>query len=332
MPLSSKDYKKIFEIVEIAYSIPDRASMFVAVCEKLDKLIGFSSAVLLPIDPQTKKHVFPGPVVYNHTLSTACTWTLHYTHIDPLITEWNGQINNTVQNTDLVPASFLVDSEFGCDFLSPARCFHIIGAFLGSQGDEVALTGFHRQKHDRRFSDREKKLTDILILHISRALHNMDLMDTIASSLEIGMIIIREDGRIISINEEARSILNGKPPSVIPDPDFSTCSVFFKSETGTYNVRTIKKGKGRKEKIILLEPLPSERSIRSKLTGFGLTPRQEEIAVLIVRGLSNREIAERLFISEQTVRDHIYDIFGKLQVRRRSELTAKVLGLRTEGH
>jgi DNA-binding CsgD family transcriptional regulator len=226
----------------------------------------------------------------------------------------------------------LADSEFGRDFLAPIGIFHIIGAYLGSQGDEVSGIGFHRQMHDRPFCDRGKKIANMVLPHISRALHNIDLMDTIASSLDAGIIITGKEGRFIYMNKEAKKILNGKPPSVIPDPEFSTRSMFFRNETGDYQVRTIKNDIRWKEKIILLEPVPSEHSIRTKLTPFGLTPRQEEIAVLVIRGLSNREIAERLFISDQTVKDHIYDVFEKLQVRRRSELAAKVLGLRTEEH
>ncbi len=61
------------------------------------------------------------------------------------------------------------------------------------------------------------------------------------------------------------------------------------------------------------------------LTDFGLTPRQEEVTLLVVRGLSNREVAEELFIAEQTVKDHLRDVFEKVGVRRRSELTAKIL-------
>jgi DNA-binding CsgD family transcriptional regulator len=223
----------------------------------------------------------------------------------------------------------LADSEFGRDFLFPIRCFHIIGAYLGSQGDEVSGIGFHRQTGDRPFGEREKEITNMILPHISRALHNMYLVDTIASSLEVGMIILREDGHITYINETAKKILAGRHVSVIPDPNFSTGSVFFRDKTGTYNVKTIKKScTGQKEKIILLEPLPSESCIRLKLTNFGLTQRQEDIAILAVRGLSNREIGERLLIMEQTVKDHLHDIFEKLQIKSRTELTAKTLGIK----
>jgi len=60
-----------------------------------------------------------------------------------------------------------------------------------------------------------------------------------------------------------------------------------------------------------------------------LTPREEEILKLLATGESNREIAKRLFISEQTVKNHVASIFRKLQVndRTKAALLAVKLGL-----
>jgi DNA-binding CsgD family transcriptional regulator len=53
-----------------------------------------------------------------------------------------------------------------------------------------------------------------------------------------------------------------------------------------------------------------------------LAPRQREIAVLVAEGITNRQIGERLFLSEHTVRNQLVQIFDKLGVARRSELVA----------
>jgi NarL family two-component system response regulator LiaR len=60
----------------------------------------------------------------------------------------------------------------------------------------------------------------------------------------------------------------------------------------------------------------------------GLTPREEEILKLLATGESNREIGRRLFISEQTVKNHVASIFRKLQVndRTKAALLAVKLG------
>jgi two-component system, NarL family, response regulator LiaR len=62
---------------------------------------------------------------------------------------------------------------------------------------------------------------------------------------------------------------------------------------------------------------------------LGITARELEILILIARGLSNREIAEQLFVSENTVKTHCARAFDKLGAARRTQavLRGKELGL-----
>ena len=53
-----------------------------------------------------------------------------------------------------------------------------------------------------------------------------------------------------------------------------------------------------------------------------LTPREIEMVRMVGQGLRNKEIAERTFISEGTVRSHLYNIFQKLNLANRLELAA----------
>jgi DNA-binding CsgD family transcriptional regulator len=57
-----------------------------------------------------------------------------------------------------------------------------------------------------------------------------------------------------------------------------------------------------------------------------LTPREREVAALVAEGLTNREIAQRLFISERTADGHLEHIREKLGVRSRAQITAWVVG------
>jgi DNA-binding CsgD family transcriptional regulator len=52
---------------------------------------------------------------------------------------------------------------------------------------------------------------------------------------------------------------------------------------------------------------------------LGITPREMEILGLIAQGMSNREIAGKLFVSENTVKTHASRVFGKLGARRRTQ-------------
>lgn len=58
--------------------------------------------------------------------------------------------------------------------------------------------------------------------------------------------------------------------------------------------------------------------------GPALTAREQDIAVLLEQGLSNKEIARRLFIGSATVKNHVHNILTKLQVHRRGEISPRV--------
>jgi ATP/maltotriose-dependent transcriptional regulator MalT len=52
---------------------------------------------------------------------------------------------------------------------------------------------------------------------------------------------------------------------------------------------------------------------------LGITPRELEILEAVAAGLSNKEIADRLFVSENTVKTHAARVFAKLSARRRTQ-------------
>ena len=64
-----------------------------------------------------------------------------------------------------------------------------------------------------------------------------------------------------------------------------------------------------------------------QLVQSGISKREAEILLLIHGGLSNQQIADKLFVSENTIKKHISNIFQKLQVERRTEAIKKALEL-----
>jgi DNA-binding NarL/FixJ family response regulator len=74
--------------------------------------------------------------------------------------------------------------------------------------------------------------------------------------------------------------------------------------------------------IILMEPL-TEPSIGPRdCAHFGLTPRESDIARLVARGLTNKQIAAHLSLAEQTVKDHMKHIMVKTETSTRTALVA----------
>lgn len=68
-------------------------------------------------------------------------------------------------------------------------------------------------------------------------------------------------------------------------------------------------------------PVPASPFVRDERTveSLGLTPRELEILELIAAGLSTREIAARVSVSENTVKTHSSRVFDKLGARRRTQ-------------
>ena len=88
----------------------------------------------------------------------------------------------------------------------------------------------------------------------------------------------------------------------------------------------------RAKQVVVIREVPVEVPVRmegpfvldaGKLKEVGLTPREHEILALIAEGLSNREIGERIFVSENTVKTHSSRLFEKMQVNRRVQAVQK---------
>ena len=60
-----------------------------------------------------------------------------------------------------------------------------------------------------------------------------------------------------------------------------------------------------------------------------LSEREREVLQWLASGASNREISQQLYITESTVKRHVYNIFGKLNVRNRTQAVLRALKLET---
>jgi DNA-binding CsgD family transcriptional regulator len=90
----------------------------------------------------------------------------------------------------------------------------------------------------------------------------------------------------------------------------------------------------RKKEVIVVKEVPVSVAgpfalNEGRLRELGVTRRELEILELIANGMSNREIAEKLFVSENTVKTHSSRLFDKLSAKRRTQAVqiGKELGL-----
>lgn len=85
-----------------------------------------------------------------------------------------------------------------------------------------------------------------------------------------------------------------------------------------------------RERVVVKEvpaPLDFVRD-EGKLAELGLTPRELQVLELMAEGLSNKEIADKVFVSENTVKTHLSRVFDKLGARRRTQAVQRGKELR----
>lgn len=78
------------------------------------------------------------------------------------------------------------------------------------------------------------------------------------------------------------------------------------------------------ETVVVVEPTKPEEVLPFSIAAYGLSPREEEVVKLVVRGLSTTGISQTLFISEYTVQNHLRSVFEKVGVRSRGELVKRL--------
>jgi DNA-binding CsgD family transcriptional regulator len=82
---------------------------------------------------------------------------------------------------------------------------------------------------------------------------------------------------------------------------------------------------GEEQIAVIIEPASPIEVAEVIMRGYCLTERERTVTKLVCQGQSTVEIASRLWISTNTVQDHLKSIFDKIGVRSRREVMARIL-------
>lgn len=77
------------------------------------------------------------------------------------------------------------------------------------------------------------------------------------------------------------------------------------------------------EKIVYLEAETNTELNKEEINNLNLSSRELEVLALVAQGMSNSEIAEKLFLSLSTIKTHVSNLFVKMDVKRRTQLIEK---------
>jgi DNA-binding CsgD family transcriptional regulator len=83
-----------------------------------------------------------------------------------------------------------------------------------------------------------------------------------------------------------------------------------------------------KKTVVITQPAMDFRLNEETLKQRGISKREYEVLELMATGLSNQEIADKLFVSLNTVKTHLSNLFTKLDVKRRTQAIQRAKELR----
>ena len=213
-----------------------------------------------------------------------------------------------------------------------------------------------RDEGQRPFSAAEEKLVAELCGPIVDAFRRAALLKASAAAdtpEAPGLLVFDQHGRLQSFNDQAELWMHELPPTARSDGDRSGVLIPTEILTVVALVHAIAAGveqgvararvQGRSGRWLVIHgfPLRSPEDATSRtavviepakaaevapiiVEAYDLSPREQQITQLIARGLATSEIAQRLCLSQHTVRDYVKGVFAKVGVASRGELVARL--------
>ena len=213
------------------------------------------------------------------------------------------------------------------------------------------ITALLRGESEPDFSDQEIAFIARIGAHLGHGLRDALLREQAAAGMPgraPGVIVLDRDGAVRSLTDQARFWLEQFPPdreaglqlpAVLhavarralqaegPDPA-GPSSARMRLTSGqwlTVQAASLRgDDPGPDTVAVTLAPASAAELEPLRLALYDLTPREREVAKLLIRGATNDEIARALWISRYTVKDHVKAVYAKLQVASRAELSAKL--------
>lgn len=181
----------------------------------------------------------------------------------------------------------------------------------------------------------------------------MDLVDIVKHRADPGIIILEPEGTQLYVNERAQTLaasfeapelgeilqhmaamLGRDCPEMDGPATASALSTVISNDSGIFALRpfVVQKANAAVDPsviLVLIEQISARTAIdlESALAQYDLTPREQDIAKLLFKGLCNKAIAKQLSIGPYTVKDHLRKIMLKLRVNSRIGIVSKLLRL-----
>lgn len=354
--IQAKDYENILQFISLIQQ--GKGDYRYKVLKCLSKIFAYNNLTFLVVD---EKGMFTNPFGLNISNELCKMYTQHYFKTDifhPInLSQHLILTKKAIVISDVMSYEQFENTDYYNDFLKKDNLYYEVALPLIIENRLIGGIGIFRSKEEGYFRNKDMEILAYLSNYIAYYLDQYQETSQIKNEnfmykncvcqLPIGLVILDSNRSLINCNETAKlfcmDILNYKSYSspvedvinmVLSNLDLnginSSSCIYANLQQYTFKISlsiipNIYKGIETYYRIYIVKDLAKEKIGLSYLVQvYKLTQRELEIIELISKGLSNREISENLYISINTVRTHIDNIFSKLNVSSRMAILNKM--------
>lgn len=324
-----------------------------AVLEGIRRIIPYESAAFFLVNPDLQ---YKEPLFRDLDSSWFDRYSDYYEGMDIYKkTVFTGGIPPVDRSSDYLDYSEWGRNEHRADFLLPQGIYHLACLQVIDGSALVGEISLHRGKNQQDFSDGEMDALLLLHQHINsayariRLIHQrdelLDLVKTVHLRENSGLILFDGNFRVVNYNRAAAALfspsgsgdgfidhlrgeLKGRGREAVFPPGGTARAGLCRGSYRrlSYRSTAVSDSGGELFYLVLVEDVSCrDGGVPDELDGYRITRREREIAGLILQGKTNADIRGQLFISENTLKTHIKQLYSKLNVKNRSGMVFKLL-------
>lgn len=276
------------------------------------------------------------------------SYLLDYANVDPTAESCLAAAGSAVRFTELLP-----DQKWGRDPISSdffgARGIRYAVSAIPQLSEKTGLSfGFYREEALGEYGDKELEILNLLVPEIILALSEFSPRSPDYAQCQAKpnssapVLLLDSEGKVEFQTDEARaliSMLNGAvdfnirlgPSLLRAKSQGRSLSVLRHPHTWLY--AHVHWDAPNRRYLVVLEPTTphSKEHVLGALTASKLSPREQQVAVLVSQGLTNKEIAKELRLSVDTIKEYLTNTYRKTQTHNRASLTRYLLGSPQKG-
>jgi DNA-binding CsgD family transcriptional regulator len=348
--LSSAHVAEFSAVKELCYRGLDSGVMRERIGDRLARHLGVSSYCFGATDPSTALPV--------HSVSVGLEPSAVHAFLGLVLSTpsldfgpWAARSNRVARLEDLVDD--VERDPYMTEILRPSGLRYDVQVACVGGGWSWGHMCLRRRGKDGPFTGHEVRFLELLVPHMTAGLRAAASRAALAATAgtTTGIVILGPDGKVELANGVAerlfRQPVSGTRHCFLTGvnivaarleralagdsvADIPTFVLVDEATQTTYRLRAerVLGADGRPRGLVMIEPAksPGKSDQMQALAQFGLTRRECEVAVALVRGRTNAEIAADLVMSVHTVQDHVRKVFDKLGVGSRQQLAVRLLG------